>query len=122
MHEHNAKNDRTMLLSACRQALLCTEDNIIHGWAKDLSYMLDPSRRIDVGCFAEAAILLQRLGDFEAGNMYALAFSARHDPMSHLNSSENISISDGTVLLKLNSPMNTECWLLGIGQSSSLHT
>lgn len=116
MHEHNAKNDRTMLLSACRQALVCTEDNVIHGWAKDLSYMLDPSRRMDLDCFVEAKILFQQLDNFGEDVMYGVTFFARHDPMSHLYSSENISNSDGAVLLKLNPPMNTECWLIGIVQ------
>ncbi len=117
MHEHNANNDRTMLLSSCRQALVCTEDNIIHGWAKDLSYMLDPLRCMDVGCFVEASILFQQLDEFGRGNMYAFAFIARHDPTSNFHSSA--IISNGAVLVKLNSPMITEGWLLGIGTGSS---
>lgn len=74
---------------------------------------------MDFDCFAEAKILLERLDYFGEDVMYGVTFFARHDPMSHLYSSENISNSDGAVLLKLNSPMNTEGWLIGIGQSFS---
>lgn len=61
MREKNPNNDRLMLLSACRQAMVCTEENIIHGWAKDLSYMLDPLRSADGAIFAEAVIRWERL-------------------------------------------------------------
>lgn len=61
MRESNAKNDRLMLLSACRQAMVCTEENAIHGVAKDLTYMLDPMRSADPACYAEAYIRWEQL-------------------------------------------------------------
>ncbi len=61
MREHDAKNDRSVLLSACRRALVCTEDNTLNGLAKELSYMLDLSRRMDFSCFAEAHIKMEQL-------------------------------------------------------------
>lgn len=61
MHDDSANNDRLMLLSACRQAMVCTEENIIHGLAKELSYMLDPMRSMESAIYAEATIRWQRL-------------------------------------------------------------
>lgn len=61
MRENCAKNDRLMLLSACRQAMVCTEENLIHGWAKDYVYMLDPTRSADGVSYAEAGIRWERL-------------------------------------------------------------
>lgn len=61
MRENDAKNDRLMLLSACRRAMVCTEENIINGFAKDLSNMLDPAQNPDAVCLAEASIRWVRL-------------------------------------------------------------
>ncbi len=63
MRENSAKNDRLMLLSACRKAMVCTEENVIHGLAKDLTYMVDPKRSVDGVIYAEAKICWQRLWD-----------------------------------------------------------
>ncbi len=67
MRENNANNDRLMLLSACRQAMVCVEENIIHGLAKDLIYMLDPTRNTDDVCWAEACLRWQLLLCMENG-------------------------------------------------------
>lgn len=61
MRENNAKNDCLMLLSACRRAMVCTEENIIHGCAKELTYMVDPMRSTDSVIYAEATIRWERL-------------------------------------------------------------
>lgn len=61
MRENDAKNDRLMLLNACRQAMVCTEENIIHGLGKEMSYMYDPKRPPDGVRFAEAFLRWQRL-------------------------------------------------------------
>lgn len=61
MRENNANNDRLMLLSACRQAMVCTEENLIHGWAKELTYMADALQSADGDIYAEATILWERL-------------------------------------------------------------
>ncbi len=61
MREHNANKDRLMLLSACRRAMVCTEDNIIHGLAKELLYLSDPIRSADSIRRAELAILWGQL-------------------------------------------------------------
>lgn len=119
MHEHNARNDRSMLLSVCRQALVCTEDNILNTLVKDLSYMLDSSRCMDADCFAEACIRFNKLEDL-GDSKYALASIARSDPMPNLYSSANIS--DGAVLIKSNSPTITRRWQVFIGLSSSTHS
>ncbi len=56
MWENSANNDRLMLLSACQRAMVCTEENIIHGVAKELTYMLDQMRSADGIIHAEATI------------------------------------------------------------------
>ncbi len=56
MHEHDTRHDRRMLLIACRRAMVCTEENVIHGLAKEVSYMLDASRTTDATTFAEAVV------------------------------------------------------------------
>ncbi len=61
MRETSAKNDRLMLLSACRKAMVCTEENLIHGLAKELTYMLDAMRSSDGVIYAEATCRLERL-------------------------------------------------------------
>lgn len=61
MRETSAKNDRLMLLSACRKAMVCTEENLIHGWAKELTFMLDPMRSSDAAIYAEAIMRWERL-------------------------------------------------------------
>lgn len=71
MHERDAKNDRSMLLSACRKALVCTEESVINSLGKDLSYMLDSSRRSDAGCFVEAHVRFDQLDNLTGYQMYA---------------------------------------------------
>ncbi len=61
MRENDARNDHLMLLSACRQAMVYTEENIIHGLTMELSYMLDPTRSVESTIYAEATIRWQRL-------------------------------------------------------------
>lgn len=56
MRENDAKNDRLMLLSACRRAMVCTEENIIHGLGKGLLYLLDPTRSADSVGYTEAVL------------------------------------------------------------------
>ncbi len=62
MRENSANNDRLMLLNACRQAMVCTEENLINSWAKDLVCMLDPMRSSVCVSYAEACIRWERLG------------------------------------------------------------
>lgn len=61
MRENNANNDRLMLLSACRQAMVCTEENLIHDLAKELTYLVDPKRSADDVIYAEAIVRWERL-------------------------------------------------------------
>lgn len=61
MRENDAKNDRLMLLNACRQAMVCTEENIIHGLANDILYLLDPMRSADGVSLAEASLRIEKL-------------------------------------------------------------
>ncbi len=59
--QHDRRNDNSMLLSACRQALVSIEENAINDVGKELSYMLKQSCQVTAPCFAEAAGLWARL-------------------------------------------------------------
>lgn len=61
MRENSANHDHLMLLSACRRAMVCTEENTIHSLAKNLVYMLDPMQSMDRIIYAEACIQWQHL-------------------------------------------------------------